>query len=260
MHIDELISSIGAGQEILIPDTWAQGRTTFGGLTAAILCEATKRDTDPSRPLRNFEISFLRPLEALKPFEIQVETLANGKTVTIKSARIVQQGKVRATARADYVLPLESNIVIDTFTLPQLKEKDKSVLLKGDHLPSFFQHFDNHIATEGVPFCGQEVPELGGWMAFKDAPKKVTDAHLICVIDSWPPAASPHYDGFKPLSTLSWSVLFANPSNKVSPTEHLGYLSKVNFGENGLSSSQAEVWAPEGKLLARSFQTNIIYG
>jgi acyl-CoA thioesterase len=260
MHIDELISSIRAGKETLIPDTWAQGRTTFGGLTAAILCDATRRDTDPARPLRNFEIGFVRPLEALKPFEVQVETLANGKTVTIKSARIIQAGKVKATARADYVLPLESNIVIDTFIVPQLKEKKMSVHLKGDHLPSFFQHFDNYVATEGIPFCGQEVPELGGWMKFKDAPQKITDAHLICVIDSWPPAAAPHYEGFKPLSTLSWSVHFANPTHNVSPAEHLGYLSKVNFGENGLSSSQAEVWGPDGQLLARSFQTDIIYG
>ncbi|WP_028469007.1 thioesterase family protein [Neptunomonas japonica] len=260
MHIDELLSSIRADQETLIPDSWAQGRTTFGGLTAAILCESTKRDTDPARYLRNFEIGFVRPLEALKPFEVQVETLANGKTVTIKSARIIQDGKVRATARADYVLPLDSNIIIDAFSSPKLLDKKMSAPLKGDHFPSFFQHFDNYVATEGIPFSGQAVPELGGWMKFKETPEKLTDSHLICVIDSWPPAASPYYDGFKPLSTLSWSIHFANPTYEVSPAEHLGYLAKVNFGENGLSSSQAEVWGPEGQLLARSFQTNIIYG
>lgn len=260
MNIDEILSSIREERETLIPGSWAQGRTIFGGLTAAILCEATVKGTDPARYLRNFEIGFVRPLEALKPFEIQVETLANGKTVTIKSARIIQEGKVRATARADYVLPLESSVVIDTFTHPQLEEKKGSVPLQGDHLPSFFQYFDNHVATEGIPFYGHEVPELGGWMKFKDAPKKITNSHLICMIDSWPPTASPYYKGFKPLSTLSWSVHFANPNHELSPAVHLGYLAKVNFGENGLSSSHADVWGPGGKLLARSVQTNIIYG
>ena len=88
----------------------------------------------------------------------------------------------------------------------------------------------------------------------------LTDSHLVCIIDSWPPTAAPHYEGFKPLSTISWGIHFAEPVSEVNPREHLGYLSKVNFGKNGLSSSEAEVWSPAGKLIARSFQTNIIYG
>ncbi|WP_432472839.1 thioesterase family protein [Amphritea sp. HPY] len=260
MILEEILSAIREDQKVLIPDSWAQGRTTFGGLTGAILCEATARDTDPARRLRNFEVGFVRPLEAFKPFDVQVETLANGKTVTIKSARIVQGDKVRATARADYVLPIESNVTIETFIPPLLKDKKESVLLQGDHLPSFFQHFDNHIATEGMPFSGQDIPQLGGWMRFKDAPTKMTASSLVCLTDSWPPSAASHYKGFKPLSTLSWSIHFANLIHEVSTTDYLGYLSKANFAENGLSSSQAEIWGAQGQLLARSFQTNLIYG
>ena len=260
MQIDEILSAIRAGQEVQIPDSWAQGRTTFGGLTAAILCEATAKDTDPARPLRNFEIVFTRPLEAQKPFEIEVETLANGKTVTIKTARIIQEGKMRASARADYVLPLQSSVTIDTFKLPQLQAKATSIHMKGGHLPIFMQHFDNHLATKALPFSGQAVPETGGWMKFKNAPEKMTNALLICLIDSWPPTASSYYQGFKPLSTLSWNIHFAAPIDEVSAAQHLGYLSKVNFGEHGLSSSQAEIWGSDGQLLAKSLQTNIIYG
>jgi len=260
MQIDEILSAIGAGQDVQIPDSWAQGRTTFGGLTAAILCDATATDTDPARPLRNFEIAFTRPLEAHKAFEVEMETLANGKTVTIKSARIMQEGKERARARADYVLPLESSVTIDTFSPPQLQAKDTSIHLQGAHLPRFIQHFDNHVATKALPFSGQAVPEFGGWMKFKNAPPKMSNALLICLIDSWPPTAASYYQGFKPLSTLSWSIHFAAPIDEVSATQHLGYLSKVNFGEHGLSSSQAEIWGPDGQLLAKSMQTNIIYG
>ena len=199
-------------------------------------------------------------MEAHKRLDIQVETLVNGKTVTIKSAKIFQEDKLRATARADYVLPLESRVTIDTFTPPPIKEKALSAHLRGEELPSLFQHFDNHIATEGIPFSGHDVPELGGWMRFKEAPEKISDAHLICLIDSWPPTASPYYKGFKPLSTLSWSIHFTRAKLDVSPVDHLGYLAKVSFGETGLSSSRSEIWSPGGQLLATSVQTNIIYG
>lgn len=260
MHIDEILNSIHSGENVLIPESWAQGRTTFGGLTAAILCQATSLNVDPSRRLRNFEVGFVRPLEALKPYEISVETLANGKTVTIKSARIIQEGKVRATARADYVLPLESDVKIDTFTAPNLKQPEASIALEGDHLPNFFNYFDGHVATAGIPFSGEEVPELGGWVKFKEAPQAISDAHLVCMIDAWPPTASPHYIGFKPLSTISWSIHFANSASRLSPEDYLGYHAKVNFGEQGISSSNAEIWGADGQLLATSVQTNIIYG
>lgn len=260
MQIDEVLNSIHTGENALIPESWAQGRTTFGGLTGAILCKATQIDADPARRLRNFEVGFVRPLEAMKPYEIEVETLANGKTVTIKSARIVQEGKVRATARADYVLPIESSVHIDTFVAPKLKQREASIALQGDHLPNFFSYFDGHVATAGIPFSGQKVPELGGWVRFKEAPEKITDAHLMCMIDAWPPTASPHYKGFKPLSTVSWSVHFAHSAETLSPEDYLGYHAKVNFGESCISSSNAEIWGPDGKLLAKSVQTNIIYG
>lgn len=260
MHIDEVLHSIDSGANALITPGWAQGRTTFGGLTGAILCRATAIDTDPARRLRNLEVGFVRPLEAMKPYQIEVETLANGKTVTIKSARIIQEGKVRATARADYVLPLESSVKIDTFVAPRLKQPDASAKIAGEHLPNFFGFFDGRVATAGVPFSGQEVPELGGWMRFKDAPETISDAHLVCMIDSWPPTASPYYEGFKPLSTISWSIHFANTPEGLNPEDFLGYHSKVNFGEQGISSSNAEIWGADSRLLAKSVQTNIIYG
>ncbi len=260
MNIDEILSFIREGREILIPDTWAQGRTIFGGLTAAILCEATAKETESNRKLTNFSINFIRPFETLKPFEIKVETQVNGKRVTIKSASIIQEGKIRAAARADYVLPLESRVIIDTFTPPQLKEKNSCIYAQDDDWPPFFRNFDNHIATKGFPFRGPSIPEMGGWMGFKEPLNKITNSHLICMIDSWAPTASIYYRGAKPVSTLSWNIHFSNTGHVFLPNDHLGYLSKINFGENGLSSSQADIWEPGGKLLAKSFQTNIIYG
>ncbi len=260
MNIDEILNAIKQQESFLIPESWAQGRTTFGGLTAAILAQAMEADVDPARRLRNFEIGFVRPLESLLPFQIEIEQLASGRTVTIKTARIIQEGKVRATARADYVLPLESTVHIDTFTPPQVQPLSEALPFAGDDLPRFFNHFESYLSTSGVPFSGQAVPELGGWVRFRETPAKINNAHLICMIDAWPPTASPHYEGFRPLSTISWSIHFAHPATTLNADDFLGYHAKLNFGEEGISSSNAEIWRPDGKLLATSVQTNIIYG
>ena len=260
MQIDEILDSVISGENRLIPESWAQGRTTFGGLTAAILCQAAETGICPTRPLRNFEIGFVRPVEALVPYELEVETLANGKTVTIQSARICQAGKVRATAKADYVLPIDSVVSVDSFSAPRIKKKEDSQRLDRDGLPNFFQYFDAHLATDGIPFSGHEVPELGGWVRFKTPPRRISNAHLLCMIDSWPPTASTLYQGFKPVSTISWNVHLAHAAKSLSPESYIGYFSRVNFSKNGISSSNAEVWSPDGRLLAKSHQTNIIYG
>lgn len=238
---------MGAGPDNL----WrADGRDTLS---------CNHEDTDPQRILRNFEVGFVRPLESMKPYEIEVETLANGKTLTVKSARIIQEGKVRAVARADYVLPLDSAVKIDTFSAPRLKQPEASMPIAGEGLPNFFNHFDGRVATAGIPFSGQQVPELGGWVRFREPPEQISYAHLVCMIDAWPPTASPHYVGFQPLSTISWSIHFAHFPEPLDPQEYLGYHAKVNFGEQGISSSNAEIWGPDGRLLAKSVQTNIIY-
>ncbi|MGH1463035.1 MAG: thioesterase family protein [Neptuniibacter sp.] len=260
MQIDEVLNKVVAGELPLISPGWGQGRTTFGGLTAAILCQKMQNEVELDRNLRSFEINFVRPFEALKPYSVEVQTLANGRTATIKRAYLTQDKKLKATATAHFLLQIDSKVTISHFIAPDMKSVDDSIVLQGDDLPELFQHFDVRAATDALPFSAKQVPELGGWVRFKEAPSKITDAHLVCMIDAWPPTASTHYDGFLPLSTISWTIHFTLPSNSLDPKAHIGYHSRINFAEHGLSSSTAEVWDQHGNLLANSTQTNIIYG
>jgi acyl-CoA thioesterase len=97
-------------------------------------------------------------------------------------------------------------------------------------------------------------------MAFKQTSAKLSIAHLICLIDTWAPAASSYYQQAVPLSTISWDLHFANPVDDIAGDQHLGYLNKLNYADSGVSSSNAVIWGPQGQLLAHSYQTNIIYG
>jgi len=261
MHIDDILNAVAAGETPLVAEDWGQGRTTFGGLTGAILCQALMRDVDDGRLLRAMEISFTRPFEALTPYQIDIETLAAGKTVLIRQARLLQGGKVRAIARADFVRLLPSGVQITTFSVPDMASLKTSKALAAADLPEFFGRFEAWVATPAMPFSACSVAELGGWMKFSEPPEKIREPHLVCLIDSWPPTASPYYQGFKPLSTVSWSIHFAHPGVFAEPEKVLGYRSKVNFGEGGISSSSADIWHPtSGQLLAKSVQISIIYG
>ena len=139
-------------------------------------------------------------------------------------------------------------------------ELDELVIHAMHDLVRRAQFFDFHVTTDGLPFQGREVPELGGWMRFETAPDSITKSHLVCLIDVWPPVPVTYYDRMVPLSTINWGIHFAEPLDGVQGDAFLGYLGRVNFFSDGYGSTTAHIWAPDGRLLAKSYQTFVMYG
>jgi acyl-CoA thioesterase len=262
MLFDEIRAIAAAHHEVAVPASWAQGRTVYGGLSAGLLCDAVSQGVDPDRRLRYLKVVFLRPLEAEKPFRVEMEEVSAGRTVVVRSARIVQDSDVRISVQANFVTRLESRVEIDTFQAPKLKPWNAKGAMKigGPGFPAFTRYFDYHVTTEGLPFQGHKVPELGGWMRFDTAPDTITESHLVCLIDVWPPASVPYYDRRVPLSSINWGIHFAEPLDGIAGDDFLGYLARVNFFRDGYGSSSADIWAPDGRLLAKSYQTFVMYG
>lgn len=259
MLFDELLKQARAAGRLTVPASWAQGRTVYGGLSAALLCDAMSRETQ--RPLRYLKTGFLKPLEVEKPFQIRMEEVSGGRTLQVRTAEIIQEGTVRVTSQAHFVAPLESKIEIETFSAPRLENvgSPHTVPLRNDETPAFLRYFDNHVATAGLPFRGHAISELGGWMRFRDPPRQWSASHLVCAIDAWPPAPAPHLEKPANMSTISWGIHFAEPVDGLDPAAFIAYLARVNFFRDGFGSSTADVWDPSGRLLAKSYQTFVIY-
>jgi acyl-CoA thioesterase len=262
MLFDEIRAIAASGDEVTVPASWAQGRTVYGGLSAGLLCDALAQDIEPDRRLRYLKVGYLRPLQTEKPFRIEVEEIAAGRTVVVRSAQAIQDGAARVTAQANFVTRLESRVDIETFRPPGLRPWNAAgaMQMRGPGSPAFTQHIDFHLTTEGLPFHGHEVPELGGWMRFGTAPGTMTKSHLVCLIDAWPPAPVAYYEQVVPLSTVSWGIHFAEPLDGVLGEDFLGYLARVNFFKDGFGSTSADIWAADGRLLAKSYQTFLIFG
>ncbi len=261
MLFDEIRATAAAGQDVVVPSAWAQGRTVYGGLSAGLLCDAVSQEVDPDRRLRYLKVGFLRPLEPEKPFQIEMEEVSAGRTVTVRSAHIVQDGKSRVTAQANFVATLKSQVEIETFSPPRLKpwNAEGAMRMRGPGFPGHTQFIDFHVTTDGLPFQGKGVPELGGWMRFETPPEAITKSHLVCLIDTWPPVPVSYYNRIAALSTINWGIHFAEPLDGIGGEDFLGYLARANFFKDGFGSFAADVWAPDGRLLAKSYQTFVIY-
>ena len=262
MLFDDLRALAATHSELTVPSSWAQGRTVYGGLSAGLLCDAASQGIGPDRRLRYLKVSFLRPLETEEPLRIEMEEVSAGRTVIVRSAELVQDGVTRVSAQANFVTKLESQIEIETFQPPILRSWDSegAMRMRGPGFPAFTRFIDFYATTDGLPFQGHGVPELGGWMRFESPPDTITKSHLVCLIDAWPPAPVTYYDQVVPLSTINWGIHFAEPLDGIRGDDFLGYLARVNFFKDGFGSTAAHIWAPDGRLLAKSYQTFVMYG
>ena len=62
MSLVDILAAAETGENTLtadLPDTWMQGRTAYGGLTAAIALEAAMRSQADLPPLRSAQTAFV---------------------------------------------------------------------------------------------------------------------------------------------------------------------------------------------------------
>lgn len=262
MQFDALREGLVAGAELTVPASWGQGRTVYGGISAALACDVLAKGVDPAFPLRYLSINFLKPLAPDAPFRIDVADVSAGRTVITRSASVVQDDVTRVTVKANFVTALDSNIAVTPFAAPTLRHWDADGVIRvpAPPAPICTQNFDFRFATDTLPFMGSDATEIGGWMRFEEPPREFTPAHLVCLTDVWPPVPATAFKTPVPISTINWVIHFAEPLTGIGGDDFLGYLARTNFFSDGYGSSSADVWATDGRLLARSFQTFVIYG
>lgn len=83
----------------------------------------------------------------------------------------------------------------------------------------------------------------------------MTIAHLIGLIDAWPPATLPLLKTPAMASSLSWTVEFMHPQPSLAPDEYTVYRAELKESSNGYGHSRAQIWNQKGELLALSQQT-----
>ncbi len=264
MTIDQLLQQATLHSEdkdqqphLSIPKEWTQGRTAFGGLSAAMVYAAVKQQLSDDRVMRSFNCSFVGPLEAETPFTIDVEILRQGKNATQVLAKAIQNEKVCLLCQICFGVARESKVNVinqDTHQM-QVPAKAKFLPQIPKVTPKFLRHFDLAIEQGGLPFTGSKVSLIDGWMRFKKAPGSISDAHLICLIDAWPPTVLQLLRWPAPASTMTWNIEFIHPHKVFKATNWMAYQARTRQAADGYAHTEANIWDQHGQLIALSRQT-----
>jgi len=260
VHFDQLIDAASEGK-VALPEDWAQGRATFGGLLGALAHESMVATLADDRPLRSLSLAFVGPAAPGSAVSLKAEILRQGKSVTQVESRLEQNGETVLAALGSYGHGRESSIAVTEDPAPSLPApEDCQAMPQIEGMtPAFVQHIDMRFGLGGLPFTGTDSRKMGGWMRFREPPATITAAHLIALVDAWPPALLPMLSKPAPASSLSWTMELIQPAPKVAPDDWLLYEAVIDHARDGYGQTQARIWTRSGELVALSRQTVTVF-
>jgi acyl-CoA thioesterase II len=265
MGFSELLQSVRDNpQAVLIPPQWAQGRASFGGLMAALVYEAMRAKVPSDRPPRSLAITFVGPAEPDVAIEFEVDVLREGKAVSQVLGRAIQRGQVVTLVQGSFGAGRESRVAVVADPAPQAKAVEACQEMP--YIPKVTPEFTRFLAMRwaygGLPFTNNPSREMGGWVRLRDqsAIEPANEAHLLALVDAWPPAVLPHLSAPAPGSSLTWTIEFMQPMSSLSTEDWCLYRAYIEHARDGYGHIAAAMWTKEGELLAISRQTVAVFG
>lgn len=253
--LDEL-RAVDGGLAADIPPDWMQGRTTYGGLSAALCLEATLRAHPGLPPLRSAQISFVGP--AGGPVKISSTLLRQGRSVAFAGADLhSEQG---LATRAVFAFGAGRASAFERTFMPQPDvpaPEECDVYISGPLAPPFAQHYESRLARGGRPVTGSSEHDHFIWVRHRDA-GAASIVGLLALADMPPPAMMPMFTEFAPISSMTWQVNFLAAAPQTRDRWWL-LQSRAENAAEGYSSQDMLVWNRDGEMVIAGRQSVAIF-
>jgi len=256
----DLVASIArtdAGYSAHVTDDWKQGRTTYGGLSAALCVEAVQRAFPDAPPLRSGQFAFVGP--AAGELSIQVKTLRQGKSTLFAGVDLVGEQGVATHGTLTFGAARESHVAHVDVPCPAVAPPDQcEPFHKGDTsaAPSFIRQFDFRVAGGGRPGSGGP-PEYLLWIRHRD-PAATSLSALVALADAPPPPAMTLFQRFGPVSTMTWSLDVVGLPNIGDDGWRLLRSRAETIGD-GYSTQTMDLWDARGRPLILARQNVAVF-
>ena len=251
-----LFDSLRANTPCDLPLDWLQGRTAYGGFSAALgLKVAVDANQTENVTLRSAQISFIGPITADVIFTPEI--LRIGKSATYVGVKGVSDKSTVFQATYIFGKNRESAIKHNFIATPYVMKPDQySELPHKLIVPNFFKNFHVRVVSNSLFFSGGPKPELIAWVRFKDKLEIDDDISLLLIADSLPPASTVCSKEAAPISSMDWSF---NIINSNICTDWLLLRSNSLVSKNGYSYQEMQLWNDKGELMMIGTQNVAIY-
>lgn len=188
-----------------VSDDWLQGRTTYGGLSAALCLQGALREFGELPPLRSAQFAFVGP--AAGALQIRPTVLRKGKSTVFAGVDLFGEAGLATRATLCFGAARKSALAYRNIPAPAVPPPDAC--------PSFFRHvqglnftshFDGRLAGGHPPLSRAGEPEIVLWLRHRDPALQQDAVALLALADAPPPAGMVLFEARAPISTMTWSI------------------------------------------------------
>lgn len=240
-----------------VPSDWMQGRTTYGGLTAALCLEAARGLVD-DLPLRSAQVAFVGPSGgevSLKP-----RLLRRGKNTAFVSVDMTQEQGFASQCIFAFGKARESSLGFQDLPMPDVPgpEEAQSFFREGPR-PGFTNNFNMKGVLGDAPITGSDKRSIGLWMRHKDEAAPLDATAVLAIADAPPPAALSMLKMPAPISSMTWMAEFLT-ENITTEDGWFFALHTADTATNGYSSQAMTLWNSKHEPILIGRQTITVFG
>jgi len=245
---------------IVIPDDWRQGRTTYGGLTAALAYHSAIQAFGDLPPLRSMQITFVGPVSSDPVFRPAL--LRRGKNVITIEVKGYCDDNCVVTACFLFGAPRQSAVSL-AYESPEFKAPGDCEPFAPEqvkrHLPAFLGHFDLRLERGSRPASSADEALIWSWCRHDDEAARDNIAGFLALADMLPPAAAAMLTRPSMMNSMNWQINFTVPHPE---TENGWWLieNRADTAGDGYSSQFMRYYNRSGALIAEGTQSVSIFG
>lgn len=242
-----------------VPESWMQGRTTYGGLTAALSFQGALGLVGDI-PVRSAQVAFVGPVGG--DIQIKPTLLRRGKNTAFVSVDMVAESGVAAQSIFAFGAQRESALHFDDMPMPSVRppEEIEPFFDEGRPRPGFTQNFDMLMASGSRPISGSSEKSIGLWMRHLD-PDAPQDATAVLAIgDAPPPAAMSMLSVPSRISSMTWMAEFMTDTISTDPDGWFFAQHTAQLAKDGYSSQSMRLWNRQGEPILVGRQTIAVFG
>lgn len=248
----------GDHASITIPEGWMQGRSTFGGLTAAVMAAlARNAETDTDRALRSASVQLLAPV---LPGETRGEAtvLRRGRNITFVEVRLLQAGTLIARSTMVFAKPIPSAIEIAPPPMPEVGPPDSFFPLQYIEgvTPEFTKKVDIRWAQGRPPFMGGTESAITGLFRYR-VPLGGVEG-VLALLDTYPAPVLSLLDKPSPASTVTWTAHPLAIPSSFDDWFTLRY--ETVTGSRGLHTVTGRLYDSAGTMIGWTEQLVAVFG
>ena len=236
-----------------VPENWLQGRTAYGGFSAALALHAAQCSDVDLPPLRSAQVSFIGPLSG--DIVVRATRLRRGRNAAFVQADVESTAGLGLRATFVFMRAIESRVDHQTGRCPDFPAPTADTrTFRGHSTIAFSQNFDllDRRDDAGGP------AEWLRWVRLVDRGGLDPMVELVAIADCLPPAALKLLGGPAPLSSMTWLLNILGPR----PVTRDGWWllrAATDYTKEGSSSQQMAIWNADGTPIAEQMQSVAIF-